>query len=206
VAKHYEWTPEEISKFISASEDLANGKHSRYDYSTLLRLLLVTGLRVSEALALQWRNVGLLNAELRVEHSLQRNGELGAPKTEAGTRIVPLSPGLVDSLLKLKPLDAEEDAFVFASRSNPHRPLSYWNLRNRGFQKTLGRSGLDGNGITIHSLRSAAISLYAARGLSMFEVAELMGQKNPDVTWRHYARLFDRRNVFERARQAQGSV
>ena len=60
--------------------------------------------------------------------------------------------------------------------------------------------------ITIHSLRSAAISLYAARGLTMLETATVMGQADPGVTWKHYARLFDRSDVEARVRAAQASL
>jgi hypothetical protein len=40
----------------------------------------------------------------------------------------------------------------------------------------------------------------------MLETATVMGQKDPQVTWKHYARLFDRTKVNERIRQAQESI
>jgi integrase len=60
--------------------------------------------------------------------------------------------------------------------------------------------------VTIHTLRSAAISLYAARGLTLNEVAEVMGQSDPQTTWKHYLRLFDRSEVEKRIRDAQASL
>ncbi len=33
-----------------------------------------------------------------------------------------------------------------------------------------------------------------------------MGQKNPQVTWRHYYRLFDKSTVAERVRAAQATI
>jgi integrase len=70
----------------------------------------------------------------------------------------------------------------------------------------LTKAGLAGKGITIHGLRSAAISLYAARGLSMLETATIMGQSDPGLTWKHYARLFDRSDAEARVRAAQASL
>jgi hypothetical protein len=67
-------------------------------------------------------------------------------------------------------------------------------------------AGLAGKGIMIHSLRSAAISMYAASGLTMLETATVMGQKDPYVTWKHYAKLFDRSKVNDRIREAQESI
>ena len=40
----------------------------------------------------------------------------------------------------------------------------------------------------------------------MVEVAEGIGQANPHVTWKHYAKLYDRSNVNDRVRAAQASL
>jgi integrase len=94
---HYVWSPEEISDLISAARELARRPGARYDYSALVEMLAITGLRVSEALALRVEDVDLLEGVLHVRHSLSRNaGELCPPKTEAGKRTIPLAPGLVD--------------------------------------------------------------------------------------------------------------
>ena len=109
-------------------------------------------------------------------------------------------------LVQIKPEDALDDEFVFASKRNSRRPISYQNFRRRGFIPALEKVGLMGKGITIHSLRSAAISLYAANGLTLEETAKVMGQKNLQVTWRHYYRLFDKSNVAERVRAARTTI
>jgi hypothetical protein len=46
----------------------------------------------------------------------------------------------------------------------------------------------------------------AARELSLVEVATIMGQADPTVTWKHYMRLFDRSDVSTRARAARASL
>lgn len=112
----------------------------------------------------------------------------------------------MDLLVRLKPEDAGDDEFVFATKTHRARPVSYWNFRKRGFERALDSAGLADRGITIHGLRSAAISLYAARGLTMVEVADLMGQADPNVTWKHYAKLFDPSDVAARVRAAQASL
>lgn len=107
-------------------------------------------------------------------------------------------------LVTMKPEHATDDDFVFSTTDTT--PIAYWNFRDRGFVPALTKAGLTGKGITIHGLRSAAISLYAARGLSMLETATIMGQADPGVTWKHYARLFDRSDVEARVRAAQASL
>jgi integrase len=206
IRDHYEWSPEEISALIAAATKRAEEKVSRYDYAPLIHLLVLLGLRIGEAQGLRVKDVDLLGAELHVDHSWGRNGKLEAPKSVAGRRVVPLAPGLVELLARTIPAEAEPEHFVFHARGNPRKPVSYWNFRRRGFLPALKDAGLAGRGITIHNLRSAAISMYAASGLTMLETATVMGQKDPHVTWKHYARLFDRSKVNDRIRQAQESI
>jgi integrase len=206
VREHYSWSPKEISALIAAADERGKLKTSRYNYAPLIHLLALTGMRVSEALALQWGDIDLVAGEIRLTHSLSRvTKELDAPKTRAGVRTIPLGPGLVDRLLTIKPLDAADDHFVFASDAGG-RPIQYWNFRDRGWVPALKHAGLAGKGITIHDLRSAAISLYAASGLSLVEVAAIVGHSDATVTARHYARLFDRSGVAARVRAAQEAI
>lgn len=206
VKDHYVWSAEEISKLIAAAAELGKRADARYDYSPLIHLLALTGLRVSEALALRWTDVDLLGAELHVRGSWSRTGELTAPKTAAGVRTTPLSPGLVDLLVGLKPEDATDEDFVFASKSNRRRPISYFNFRRRGFELALEKAGLAGRGITIHGLRSAAASILIRQGLTPVEVAEVLGHADANITLRVYAKLFDRSDVAARVREAQGAL
>src|SRR5206468_11982420 len=104
----------------------------------------------------------------------------------------------------VKPEQASEDSCGFATTGTT--PIAYRNFRGRGFVPALAKAGLGDKGIMIHGLRSAAISLYAARGLSRLETATIMGQSDPGVTWKHYARLFDRSDVEARVRAAQASL
>ena len=202
--EHYVWSTEEVSRLLAAAEELGSRKVAQYDYAPLIRLLVLTGMRVSEAIALRWQDVDLLDAMIRVRHSWSREGTLTEPKTKAGRRDVPIASGLVDMLVTIKSEQATDETFVFSTTGTT--PIAYWNFRDRGFVPALEKAGLADKGITIHGLRSAAISLYAARGLSMLETATIMGQADPGVTWKHYARLFDRSDVEARVRAAQASL
>ena len=121
----------------------------------------------------------------------------------AGVRIVPLSNELVELLANVIPADAEEEDCVFHAKDNPTRPLSYFNFRVRGFEPAVKAAGLSGKGITVHSLRHAAVSLYASRGLTNVEVAAIVGHGDPGVTAKVYSHLFDRSDVEARVRAAQ---
>jgi hypothetical protein len=73
--------------------------------------------------------------------------------------------------------DADDGDFIF-SITDGKSPTSYWNFRRRGFVPARDAAGLPET-VTVHTLRSAAISLYASRGLTLNEVAEVMGQSDP---------------------------
>jgi integrase len=152
VRDHHVWSPEEISRLLSAAEDLGRRREANYDYPPLIRLLVLTGLRISEALALRWQDVDLLAATIHVRHSLARDGSLTPPKTKAGRRDVPIAPGLVDMLTLLKPADAGDEAFVFSTTDT--RPISYHNFRDRGFVPALAKAGLADKGIARLQSRS----------------------------------------------------
>jgi integrase len=104
-------------------------------------VLVTLGLRVGEALALRKVDADLLGGRIHVRYSGGRNGaELGDPKTDAGSRTVPLSPGMVELFVGLIRDDAEDDDFIF-STTGGQTPISYWNLRKRGFAPTRKAGG-----------------------------------------------------------------
>jgi integrase len=83
-------------------------------------------LRVSEALALQWKDIDFETNEIQVCSQLDGYGTTKAPKTRAAMRTVPLLPVLGHSLKqhRLQQLAnglAGHDHFVFCSMSG--KPL-----------------------------------------------------------------------------------
>ncbi|MGY1701688.1 site-specific integrase [Geodermatophilus sp. SYSU D00766] len=68
---------------------------------SLFRLMLATGLRRGEALALHWRDVDLDAGTLRVRWNFthtSRGLQLGEPKTDRSRRTVPLPRSAVETL------------------------------------------------------------------------------------------------------------
>jgi integrase len=113
---------------------------------------------------------------------------------------------LVELLVQLIPEDADEYDFVFHAKSDSSRPLSYFNFRVRGFEPALKAAGLNGTGITVHSLRHAAVSMFAWAGLTLVEVAAIVGHADPSVTAKVYSHLFESDDVHARVRAAQASL
>ena len=59
---------------------------------------IFTGLRASELRGLRWVDVDLIRGELHVRQRADRFGAIGRPKSEAGERVVPLAPLLINTL------------------------------------------------------------------------------------------------------------
>lgn len=64
----------------------------------LLLTAIFTGLRASELRGLRWADVDLDAKELHVRQRADRFNDIGAPKSEAGERAVPLPPLVVNTL------------------------------------------------------------------------------------------------------------
>jgi integrase len=87
-------TPDEIRAIIAALEDSSVAPHWR----PLFLTAIFTGLRASELRGLRWSDVDLKRGELHVQQRADRYGTIGAPKSDAGERVVPLAPMLINTL------------------------------------------------------------------------------------------------------------
>lgn len=93
------WTVQQVKDFLSwdaAQDD---------DINMLYRLALHTGMRRSESIALQWRDIDLLAGRIAVMCSVDEdkgaNGSVGLPKN-GKTRVVDILPGDIQALKEYK--------------------------------------------------------------------------------------------------------
>jgi integrase len=199
--KPHEWTPEEVDALIAASATLASKKVSKYDYTTLLRVVATLGLRKGEALGLQWRDFDKDGGYLTVERQWTGYDEYSAPKTRAGVRRIALPHLLRDELiaLRLRSRYSGDDDPIFAS--NEGRPLDHANVSKRGFESARDDAGLPKQ-LTFHSLRHAAASRLIRGGLDPVTVASVLGHEDATTTLSVYAHMYDRQRTDEAVRAA----
>lgn len=91
-------TPDEINRLIEASEKSAASDPDRLRHYVLLLVAVRTGLRASELRGLRWADVDLKSGELHVRQRADRYNIIGAPKSKASRRTIPLTPVAVSAL------------------------------------------------------------------------------------------------------------
>lgn len=88
----------EVQRLITTAE-AHDDKGKRH---ALLLTAALTGLRASELRGLRWSDVDLKAEELHVRQRADRYSEIGAPKSKAGTRSIPIAPELLSALKRWK--------------------------------------------------------------------------------------------------------
>ena len=181
--------PEEVARLLEAAE----ASRSK-DMALLLRLMLETGLRRGEALALQWGDLDLEKGEVRVWRSWTKAGGKGAfsePKTPTAKRVVPLPRGLLLRLQArreelLERLTLEEVAGLFlVGGDRPVDPDSF----NHYLRRLAERAGL--GRVRVHDLRHTWATLALSRGIPLEVVSERLGHASPTITLGVYRHLLE---------------
>jgi integrase len=156
---------------------------------------LFTGLRASELRGLTWDDVDLERKVLTVRQRADAWNTMGAPKSEAGQREVPLAPMVVNVLKEWRLACPRKDGalwLVFPNGTGKHE--SHANILNRGFwplQVACGMVGPDGGAkYSLHALRHAAASLFIDQGMNPKRVQAIMGHANIQITFDTYGHLF----------------
>lgn len=158
-------------------------------YQPFFRLLAMTGLRISEAIGLRWEDVelGTDRPHIKVRRQLYR-GQERQLKSRNSVRSLPLSPGMVATLLALRAKRYRgPEAPVWATRRGT--PLDAHNVRRRVLRPTVEALGLPWVGF--HSFRHTCASILFARGRDVKQVQVWLGHSNPGFTLRTYIHLMD---------------
>jgi integrase len=159
-------------------------------YRLLFTLLAATGLRISEAIALQWRHVQLDGdrPHVKVRRRIVR-GNVGPPKSRHSKRDVPLPASLVNELRTWQ-RETEwpgAEALVFPTTTGTCQSKD--NLRNRYLKPAAEEAGAAWAGL--HTFRHTFASLHIARGTNVVQLSKLLGHHSPAFTLSTYSHLLD---------------
>ena len=168
---------EEMQMLVMASDPLR--------YGLVIRLLILTGARISEILGLTWDAIDFEQGYITINKSINiRTKELNdRPKTENSRRSIVLDQETID-LLKLQqekqktelrtldvvPLSVDKGLVFLTSNGKPVDYSTIWQT----LATSLKRAGLAH--MRIHDIRHSVITLLLTEGISLVKVASLAGQ------------------------------
>lgn len=170
----------------------------------LFRLLAGTGLRISEALALDVEHLRLdgsrPHVRVRRAMTIERRGghvvpKFGHPKSKHGTRDVPLARELVDELrahVRDLPLVDAATAAQWGRLAFPSTtggPMDPGNLRRRVLWPATSEADVAWAGF--HAFRHTFASLHIERGTNIVRLSRLLGHHKASFTLDVYAHLLD---------------
>ena len=163
-------------------------------YRPLAELLIATGMRISEALALTWQDVDFDNAAIRVLRSGKRDGD-GSTKGDR-YRSVDFGPRLATALGDLKSRHEEqamtgaERALLFTTPPSPTAPAERMDRTtvSRVWHKdALSDAGL--RDMPLHSLRHTAAAAWLTTGKPLMYVQRQLGHASITTTEQCYGHL-----------------
>lgn len=161
-------------------------------------LLLCTGLRKSEALALTWGDIDLKQKTIQVSKSIdytdQSSPKYKPPKTEAGNRTVPIIDILLEQLQK--EFRAAKSSLLFpcpsSNRGGPGGGLMKERAYDGAWERYCQAVGLMEGGkpsITAHNLRHGTATLMFELGVDELTAQHVLGHSRVEITREIYTDL-----------------
>lgn len=137
---------------------------------------LHTGMRKGEILALQWQDIDFERELIRVAKSVQHIGNapsIKRPKTEAGVRVVPILPPLMEELLKRR---GDPETFLFSVDGKGPLEIGQYNTLMRRYRKATGITA------SAHQLRHSFATLAFEADVPAKALQEIIGHKQLSTT------------------------
>lgn len=157
------------------------------EHRALVLVLGFCGLRWGEAIALRVRDVEFLRRRITVaENAVQIGARHAVGQTKGkAVRSVPVPQFVLSELSALCTGKTAGDLVFSGDGKYLPRPKS----TNGWFRRAVERAKIQT--ITPHDLRHSAASLAVSAGVNVLALARMLGHKDPSVTLRVYADLFD---------------
>lgn len=168
-------------------------------------ILMYTGLRIGELLALKWEDIDLdkktivVNKNAVVAKISDNTGthykltNQKSTKTKSGNRILPMTEIARKSFVEISKINGDKE-FVLSSKNN--KQLSPRNI-NRMFHSILKQTGITKNNETygVHTLRHTFASMLFQNGCDVKVVSEILGHSDTKITENIYIHLIQQQKI-----------
>lgn len=172
------WTIEEFNQFIVTIND-------DIQYQTLFYLLFYSGMRIGEALALNYADFNFTENTVSISKTYVKiNGveHILTPKTKKGNRTVTLPKSIMERVREYRlhqfGMDDRKDRLFPISRNTLNHRFSRWCER------------AEVKKIRIHDLRHSHASMLIEKGVQPLMISERLGHENIQTTLQIYSHLY----------------
>ena len=196
------FTTEEIAKIkAEATRKYKTGKDVyRLGYAFIL--LLNTGMRAGEALALGWEDIDFDRRTISVHKSLasvkDRSGGKTKtiqiiqemPKTKRSIRLISMNDGAYEALHYIKGINGNYKYVL----SREQGKLGSHSMLDKAFRKIQKHCGISPS-LGVHSLRHTFASILFKNGIDVKTVSDLLGHSSTTITYNTYIHLINEQKV-----------
>ncbi|MGT2776365.1 integrase [Streptococcus satellite phage Javan260] len=185
--------PEDLKALMAYMEKLANKKFSYFFDYVLYSVLLATGCRFGEVVALEWSDIDLENGTISITKNYSRLLKLiGTPKSKAGVRVISIDKKTINLLRLYKnrqrqifiETGARVSAVVFATPTKEYQNMA---TRQESLDRRITEIGIPR--FTFHAFRHTHASLLLNAGISYKELQYRLGHATLAMTMDIYSHL-----------------
>lgn len=182
---------EQTKRFLKLLEE----KKWDNDVKRIFKVLIFTGLRASECLALSWDNIDYNNMTISINRNLVYANKklfISSPKTEGSVRVIGMSKELADilkeqqeyteSLAKALGKNFAHDELVFPSGRGGYRDRKSVLTSLKRFTR-----GTEFEDLTLHKMRHLNATLLLNNGVDLKVVSDHLGHSDISTTANIYA-------------------
>lgn len=197
---------EEVKKLMTRAYEKYPCGTPIYPRGDLIILLLQTGMRVGEALALTWDDVDFHNRFISITKNLVtiKNDDgtkinpatnkpfknltiiQKTPKTSKSNRKIPIGDNALQTLKNIKLYNGKYEYVYANSKGN----ITSYRVLSRMFEGMLKQADIKGN-YSLHTLRHTFASLLFAQGVNDRYISEVLGHSSLSVTHKVYIHIIN---------------
>lgn len=198
--KQFSLSDEEIIKFREAALVKNKAGQIKYRDGIILVIMVATGMRIGEILALKWDDIDFENERIHIHSTVQKVANSGAKyrikdgtKTNEG-RFLPMSNSAKEYLILLKDYYREKGIVSdFVCCTEVGTMQTERNL-SRSLDLLLERAELP-KAISPHTLRHTFGSTMLRKGVGIEVVSKLMGHSSIELTLRIYTHVLEEQKI-----------
>lgn len=185
--------PEDLKALMAYMEKLANKKFSYFFDYVLYSVLLATGCRFGEVVALEWSDIDLENGTISITKNYSRLLKLiGTPKSKAGVRVISIDKKTINLLRLYKnrqrqlfiDTGARVSSVVFATPLKEYQNMA---TRQESLDRRIAEIGIPR--FTFHAFRHTHASLLLNAGITYKELQYRLGHATLAMTMDIYSHL-----------------